>query len=105
MDISGPRTTGLIGLSLVSIYLLIEFFTLAGNSAKNPVVVLSNGFFFVSANVIGLLAVRIRERNLRALFLAKQALQEEVTERKRWKTRYGKWHSTICSPSCPIADC
>ncbi len=79
----GPRTTGLIGLSLVSIYLLIEFFTLAGNSAKNPVVVLSNGFFFVSANVIGLLAVRIRERNLRALFLAKQALQEEVTERKR----------------------
>lgn len=79
----GPRTTGLIGLGLVLIYLLIEFFARTGNSTQNPIVVLSNGFFFVSANVIGLLAVRIRERNLRALFLAKQALQEEVAERKK----------------------
>lgn len=79
----GLKTTGAIGAVLVATYLLIEFFAREGKTTREQIVVLSNTFFFVSANVIGLLAVRIRERNLRALFLAKQALQEEVVERKK----------------------
>ena len=79
----GPTTTGVIGVGLVAIYLLIELFAREGKSTQDQIVVLSNAFFFVSANIIGLLAVRIRERNLRALFLAKRALQEEISEREK----------------------
>jgi len=79
----GPRKTGAIGMALVAIYLLIEFFARESKSTRDQIVVLSNCFFFVSANTIGLLAVRIRERNLRALFMAKRALQEEISERKK----------------------
>lgn len=83
LTLLGPRTTGVIGMGLVAIYLLIEFLARTDTSTQDQIVVLSNCFFFVSANTIGLLAVRIRERNLRELFLAKRALQEEVAERMK----------------------
>ncbi len=86
----GPKATGAMGLSLVAIYLLIEFVAREGKTTQDHIVVLSNCFFFVSANIIGLLAVRIRERNLRALFLAKRALQAEISERKRMEEQVRK---------------
>lgn len=73
----GPRETAMIGFGLVLLYFLLEVAAHLAAHEKHgfdslAIVLLANLFFFSSANVIGLLAVLMRERHLRQLFLLKR---------------------------------
>jgi len=70
----GLRVTGLIGASLVAIYLLISLLGHAPRDEREATIVLSNLFFLVAANVIGLYGVRARERTLRENFMLRRSL-------------------------------
>jgi two-component system, sensor histidine kinase and response regulator len=69
-----------VGLGLVAIYGLIAFYFALNLAefAQSRSYILSNLFFLFGANIIGLLALSQRKRNLRLLFDAQQQLQREI---------------------------
>jgi signal transduction histidine kinase len=70
----GLRVTGLIGASLVAVYLLIALIGHTPRDEREATIVLSNVFFLVAANVIGLYGVQARERTLRENFMLRRSL-------------------------------
>jgi diguanylate cyclase (GGDEF)-like protein len=68
----------LTGIALVGSYLLMALFGQHMGGGKHWVVLVQNCFFLVSANLVGVLALTMRERFSRQAFLLKNALKHEL---------------------------
>ena len=75
--------TAAIGFSLVGIYLAIALVGPGSPAASDAIVVMSNLFFFVAANLVGLYGLRARDRTLRENYLLRQSLHEARIEAER----------------------
>ncbi|MBF0256578.1 MAG: response regulator [Gammaproteobacteria bacterium] len=71
------RLTALIGFALVLIYLLISLLSHSPLDQPGLLLLVSNLFFMVAANIIGLYGLRARDRTLRENFLLQRSLQQE----------------------------
>jgi signal transduction histidine kinase/CheY-like chemotaxis protein len=81
----GVLETAAIGIGLVVIYVAIALTSQTSQmmwEARDRFVLLSNCFFLVSATIIGLLSVRLRNHNFRKLFLLKRSV-ESANQAKR----------------------
>lgn len=85
------------GATLVIIYIVIALTVQDMGNPREWPVLLANCFFFVSANVIGVIANRHRNRYLRESFLLRQRLLRDLrqTEEEKRRSEYWSEHDAL----------